>query len=58
MNMIEEILDKKTQKTQPAILNKILSTAKKPGFTPSRFSVRGLRKHAGIQTSRNPIVFG
>lgn len=52
---MEEILDQRKQKKQP-ILKTILSTAKKPAFTPSRFSVRGLRKHAGIQTSRNPIV--
>lgn len=25
-------------------------------YTPRRFSVRGLRKHRGIQTSRNPQV--
>lgn len=53
--MIEEILDQRAQKKQP-ILNAILSTAKKPAFTPSRFSVRRLRKHSGIQTSRNPNV--
>ncbi len=56
--MIEEILDQRTQKKQPAPLDTILPTAKKAAFTPSRFSVRGLRKHPGIQTSRNPIVIG
>ncbi len=56
--MIEEILDQRAQKKQPTILKTILPTAKKPAFTPSRFSVRGLRKHSGIQTSRNPIVIG
>ena len=56
--MIEEILDQGTQKKQPVILKKVLSTAKKTAYTPSRFSVRGLRKHPGIQTSRNPVVFG
>gem|GEM_PF-4271808 len=25
-------------------------------FTPRRFSVRGLRKHSGVKTSRNPQV--
>lgn len=25
-------------------------------FTPRRFSVRGLRRHSGIQTSRTPRV--
>jgi len=25
-------------------------------YTPKRFSVRGLRKHRGIQTSRTPQV--
>lgn len=25
-------------------------------YTPRRFSVRGLRRHTGIQTSRNPRV--
>ncbi len=54
--MMEEILDQKTQNKQPAILDTILSSAKKPAFTPARFSVRRLRKHAGIQTSRNPNV--
>jgi len=28
----------------------------KPRFTPRRFSVRGLRRHTGIQTSRTPRV--
>lgn len=58
MNMNEETLDQKSQKKQPAILKAMLSKTKKPAYTPSRFSVRGLRKHAGIQTSRNPIVIG
>jgi len=55
---MEEILDQGTQKKQSAILKTILPKAKKTAFTPSRFSVRGLRKHPGIQTSRNPHVIG
>ncbi len=47
--MIDEILEKGTQKKQPTIKSK--ST-----FIPPRFSVRGLRKHPGIQANRNPIV--
>ena len=58
MSTMEEILDQGTQKKQSAIIKTILPKAKKTAFTPSRFSVRGLRKHPGIQTSRNPHVIG
>ena len=56
MNTMEEILDQGTQKVQSTVLKTTLSTTKKTAFTPSRFSVRRLRRHAGIQTSRNPHV--
>jgi len=58
MSTMEEILDQETQKKQSTVLKTILPKARKSTFTPSRFSVRGLRKHPGIQTSRNPHVIG
>ena len=56
MNTMEEILDQTTQKEESTVLKATLSTVKKRAFTPARFSVRRLRRHAGIQTSRNPHV--
>ncbi|MGV3762662.1 MAG: hypothetical protein ACO1NT_09300 [Parapedobacter sp.] len=56
--MMEEILEQKTQEKQPIVVKTTSSTAKRRAFSPSRFSVKGLRKHPGIQTSRNPMVFG
>jgi len=56
--MIEETLEQKTQQKQPTISNTVLSAKRKAVFTPARFSVRGLRKHQGIQVGRNPRVIG
>ncbi|WP_449048348.1 hypothetical protein [Parapedobacter sp.] len=58
IDMMEEILEQKTQEKQPIVVKTTSSTAKRRAFSPSRFSVKGLRKHPGIQTSRNPMVFG
>ncbi|WP_262250201.1 hypothetical protein [Parapedobacter soli] len=56
---MEKILKPQSQqKKQPAVLKTVSSEAKNRTFTPSRFSVRRLRKHPGIQTSRNPHVIG
>ncbi len=54
--MIDEILEKSAEQKQPVLSNTILSAKSKSAFIPSRFSVRRLRKHPGIQANRNPIV--
>ena len=58
VNMMEEILEQTAQEKQPIVVKTTSSTAKRRTFSPQRFSVKGLRKHPGIQTSRNPVVFG
>lgn|GEM_PF-1120397 len=57
-NMIEEISEKRTRREQPTTSKTTLAAQGKPAFTPSRFSVRRLRKHIGIQTGRTPSVIG
>ncbi len=57
-NMINAILEKKTQRKQYITSKTTLSEKSKSTFTPSRFSVRRLRKHTGIQIGRNPAVMG
>lgn len=54
--MIDEILEQGVEKKQPTITKTIIPAKRQSTFTPSRFSVRRLRKHPGIQASRNPIV--
>lgn len=56
--MMKEVLEQRTQKEQPTVQSTGLSTKRRSNFTPARFSVRGLRKHPGIQTNRNPRVIG
>ncbi len=56
MNMIDEILEQHVEKKQSTITKTVLSVKSQSTFIPSRFSVRRLRKHAGIYTTRNPIA--
>lgn len=41
------------QEENPVVTEKVKVS---PVYTPRRFSVRSLRKHTGIQTSRNPRI--
>jgi len=52
--MIEEISYQTTQEKQPVIL----PIAKKRTLTYPRFSIKGLRKHPGVNATRNPFVIG
>lgn len=55
MNTQEVPMKKKSEVGQPNA-NTGVRVDTKARFTPRRFSVRGLRRHAGIKTSRNPQV--
>lgn len=55
MNTREVPMKKKSEVGQPNA-NTGVRVDTKARFTPRRFSVRGLRRHAGIKTSRNPQV--
>jgi len=57
-NMIDEILQPEVKSEQPASQSTVSSVKRRSTFTPARFSVRGLRKHPGIQIGRNPRVIG
>jgi len=46
--VIEELTEELTQEVVKPKVNMV--------FTPRRFSVNGLRRHRGIQTSRTPRV--
>ena len=56
--MIDETLQPTAEKGQPIIQNTGIAAKRKSVFTPARFSVRGLRKHSGIQTSATPRILG
>lgn len=54
--MNKEVLEEKTTQEQTNDVKSTDLTKKQEIFTPSRFSVRGVRKHSGIKTSRNPSI--
>ena len=56
--MIDETLQPTAKREQPIIQNAGITVKRKSVFTPARFSVRGLRKHPGIQTSTTPGIIG
>lgn len=51
MNKEKQQVEKKQELTQEVVKPKLNMV-----FTPRRFSVNGLRRHRGIQTSRTPRV--
>ncbi len=56
--MNNEVLAQSTQEEQPTIQKTAVSARRKTALIPTRFSVRGLRKHPGVIASRNPTVVG
>ena len=54
--MIKKETIKKTNTQTKSKMETQTTEDAKPRFTPRRFSVRGLRRHTGIQTSRTPRV--
>ncbi len=54
--MYERKLEIKTAKKRKTETETAKTTKNEAFFTPERFSVRGIRKHVGIKTSRTPNV--